>query len=104
MGSSPGIGFVAIRVFLRRTPPPPKNERISIAEPLRALRHRATRGSGLTAIFYNFGFFTPLAYTPFPPHLSVHELGYTFAGWGLMLAIFAVFAAPRIGRRCGSRR
>jgi nucleotide-binding universal stress UspA family protein len=59
------------------------------------------RGSGLTAIFYNFGFFTLLAYTPFPLHLSIHQLGYTFTGWGLLLAIFAVFAAPRIGRRYG---
>jgi MFS transporter, ACDE family, multidrug resistance protein len=49
------IGLVAIVMFLERTPPPPKSERISIAEPLLALRHRATRGSGLTAIFYNFG-------------------------------------------------
>jgi predicted MFS family arabinose efflux permease/nucleotide-binding universal stress UspA family protein len=98
------IGFVAIVMFLERTPPPPKHERVSIAEPLRALRHRATRGSGLTAIFYNFGFFTLLAYTPFPLHLSIHQLGYTFTGWGLLLAVFAVFAAPRIGRRYGDVR
>jgi predicted MFS family arabinose efflux permease len=64
------IGFVAIATFLERTPPPPRSERVSIVEPLRALRHRATRGSGLTAIFYNFGFFTLLAYTPFPLHMA----------------------------------
>jgi predicted MFS family arabinose efflux permease/nucleotide-binding universal stress UspA family protein len=98
------IGFVVIRVFQPRTPPPPKSERISILEPLRALRHRATRGSGLTAVFYNFGFFTLLAYTPFPLHLSIHDLGYTFTGWGLLLAIFAVFVAPRLGRRFGDVR
>ena len=98
------IGFVVIRLFQDPTPPAPKSERVSIAEPLRALRHRATRGSGLTAVFYNFGFFTLLAYTPFPLHLSIHELGYTFTGWGLLLAIFAVFAAPRLGRRFGDVR
>jgi MFS transporter, ACDE family, multidrug resistance protein len=98
------IGFAAIVMFLEHTPPPPKDERVSLAEPLRALRHRATRGSGLTAIFYNFGFFTLLAYTPFPLHLSIHHLGYTFTGWGLLLAVFAVFAAPRIGRRYGDVR
>jgi MFS transporter, ACDE family, multidrug resistance protein len=95
------IGFVAIVMFLEHTPLPPKHERLSIAQPLRALRHRATRGSGLAAIFYNFGFFTQLAYTPFPLHLSVHKLGYTFTAWGVLLAVFAVFAAPRIGRRYG---
>ena len=98
------IGFVAIAVFLERTPPPPRSERVSIVEPLRALRHRATRGSGLTAVFYNFGFFTLLAYTPFPLHLGIHQLGYTFAAWGLLLAIFAVFVAPAIGRRWGDVR
>jgi MFS family permease len=98
------IGFVVIRLFQERTPPPPKSERVSIAEPLRALRHRATRGSGLTAVFYNFGFFTLLAYTPFPLHLSIHDLGYTFTGWGLLLALFAVFVAPRLGRRYGDVR
>lgn len=98
------IAFLAINVFVRRTPPPPRSERVSIADPLRALRHRATRGSGLTAIFYNFGFFTLLAYTPFPLHMGIHQLGYTFTGWGLLLAIFAVFVAPRIGRRYGDIR
>ena len=98
------IGFVAIAVFLERTPPAPKRERVSVAEPLRALRHRSTRGSGLTAIFYNFGFFTLLAYTPFALHLSIHQLGYTFTCWGLLLAIFAVFVAPRVGRRYGDVR
>jgi MFS transporter, ACDE family, multidrug resistance protein len=78
------IGFVAIAKFLPRTPPPPRSERVSVLEPLRALRHRATRGSGLTAVFYNFGFFTLLAYAPFPLHLQVHQLGYTFTGWGLL--------------------
>jgi MFS transporter, ACDE family, multidrug resistance protein len=98
------IAFVAVRLFLDRTPPPPASERVSLLEPLRALRHRATRGSGLTAVFYNFGFFTLLAYTPFPLHLGVHELGYTFTGWGLMLATCAVFVAPRVGRRFGDLR
>jgi MFS transporter, ACDE family, multidrug resistance protein len=93
------IGFIAITIFLPRTPPPPREARISMLEPLRALRHRATRGSGLTALFYNFGFFTLLGYAPFPLHLGVHELGYTFTGWGLLLALFAVFVAPRLSRR-----
>jgi ACDE family multidrug resistance protein len=93
------IGFIAIVRFLPKTAPPPREARVSLLEPLRALRHRATRGSGLTAVFYNFGFFTLLGYAPFPLHLGVHELGYTFTGWGLMLALFAVFVAPRVSRR-----
>jgi MFS transporter, ACDE family, multidrug resistance protein len=98
------IAFVAISLFLPRTPAPPREQGVSVVEPLRALRHRATRGSGLTAAFYNFGFFTLLGYAPFPLHLGVHDLGYTFTGWGLLLAIFAVFVAPRLSRRYGDVR
>jgi MFS transporter, ACDE family, multidrug resistance protein len=98
------IGFISIAKFLPRTPPPPADERVSVLEPLRALRHRATRGSGLTAVFYNFGFFTLLGYAPFPLHLGIHDLGYTFTAWGLMLAVFAVFVAPRVSRRYGDVR
>jgi len=93
------IGFVATLVFLDRTPRLAR--RISVTEPLKALKHRATRGSGLTAVFYNFGFFTLLAYTPFPLGLGAHQLGYVFCGWGVLLAVFAVFVAPRISRRFG---
>ena len=93
------IGFVATAVLLDKTPAPAKSERTSVLEPLRALRHRAVRGSALTSALYNFGFFTLLAYTPFPLGLGAHELGYVFFGWGLMLAIFAVFVAPAISRR-----
>jgi MFS transporter, ACDE family, multidrug resistance protein len=96
------IGLVATAVFLDTTPAPAR--RISVLDPLRALRHRASRGSGLTAVFYNFGFFTLLAYTPFPLGLGAHELGYVFCGWGVMLAVFAVFVAPRLSRRFGDIR
>ena len=95
------IALIATAVFLDRTPAPPARERISVLDPLRALRHRATRGSGIVAIFYNFGFFTLLAYTPFPLGLGIHQLGYVFCAWGVMLAVFAVFVAPRVSRRFG---
>jgi MFS family permease len=98
------IALVATAIFLEKSPASPARERISVLDPLRALRHRSSRGSGLVAVFYNFGFFTLLAYTPFALGLGAHQLGYVFCGWGIMLAVFAVFAAPRISRRCGDVR
>ena len=98
------IAFVATAMLLDRTPAPPAEQRTSVLDPLRALRHREVRGSGLTAVFYNFGFFTLLAYTPFPLRLGAHELGYIFCGWGLTLAMFAVFVAPALSRRVGDVR
>jgi len=81
------IAFAAIAVLLDRTPAP--DHRVSLAAPIKALRHRGLLAAGVVALFYNFGFFTLLAYTPFPLHLGAHELGYVFFGWGLLVAIFS---------------
>jgi MFS transporter, ACDE family, multidrug resistance protein len=93
------VGFVAIVVLLEPLPKPAR--KVSLVDPLKALRHRGLLITGLVALFYNFGFFTLLAYTPFPLHMSAHELGFVFFGWGLLLAITSVFAAPAIKRRFG---
>lgn len=60
---------------------------------------------GLLAAFYNFGFFTILAYAPLVLDglgLDVHQLGYVFLGWGILLAITSVFMAPVLQRRFGT--
>jgi MFS transporter, ACDE family, multidrug resistance protein len=94
------IGFVAILVLL---PPIPSGEhKSSVLDPIRALGHRGLLTLGLTALCYNFGFFTMLAYTPFPLRLDAHGLGLVFFGWGVMLAITSVFLAPRIQARFGT--
>src|SRR6202034_1519204 len=80
---------------------PQPTRKTSITEPLRALKHRGLLVMSLTALCYNWGFFTLLAYTPFPMHLGIHELGYVFTGWGILVAIFAAFVAPRAQRRFG---
>ena len=94
------VGFIAIVVLLPRTAPPQR--RTSLADPIRALRHRGLLTMGLTALFYNFGFFTLLAFTPFPLGMAALGLGFVFFGWGLSLAITSVFAAPRLQRRFGT--
>ncbi len=94
------IGFVAVAILLDRTPKPPRHE--SLLEPIRALGHGGLRTMSITAVLYNFGFFTLLAYTPFPLHLGAHGLGYVFAGWGMLVAITSVFLAPRLSARFGT--
>jgi MFS family permease len=94
------IGFVAIIVLLDATPRPAR--KTSLLDPLKALRHREIRHTALIALFYNFGFFTLLAYTPFPLHMGAHQLGLVFFGWGLALAVTSVLLAPVVKHRFGT--
>ncbi|HXA31350.1 MAG TPA: MFS transporter [Acidimicrobiales bacterium] len=94
------ISLVATIAFVTNTPRPPRPT--SLLDPIRALRHRGLATMSATALFYNWGFFTLLAYTPFLMHLGIHQLGFVFTGWGVLVAIFAVFAAPRLQRRFGT--
>jgi len=96
------IGFIAVSVLLPTQPRP--THHISITAPIRALRHPGLLVTGLTALFYNYGFFTLLSWAPFPLGLSAHQLGLVFFGWGACLAITSVLVAPRLKARFGTVR
>jgi len=74
----------------------------TLADPFSALRHRGLLGVGITALLYNFGFFTLLAFTPFPLDMTAHQIGLIFFGWGVALAFTSVVVAPRLS--AGSAR
>ncbi|HTT53545.1 MAG TPA: MFS transporter [Streptosporangiaceae bacterium] len=93
------IALIATLVLVEKTPKPA--HRTSILDPLRALRHRGLLTMGLTALCYNWAFFTVLGYAPFPMNLGTDQLGYVFTCWGVLVAIFAIFVAPRLERRLG---
>jgi MFS family permease len=94
------IALVATIFFVPRLPKPPAPAPLSA--PIKALRHRGLLTMGVTALLYNWGFFTMLGYVPFPMHLSIYGLGAVFFGWGLLVALFSVFVAPRLQRRFGT--
>jgi MFS transporter, ACDE family, multidrug resistance protein len=93
------IGFLLITVMLGPIAKPAR--RVSLTDPLKALGHGGLRSMAIVAVLYNFGFFTILAYTPFPLGLSTHQLGIVYFGWGLLVAITSVFGAQRLERRFG---
>ncbi len=96
------IALIATVVLVEKTPKPPA--RTSLSAPLRALRHRGLLTMALTALCYNWGFFTVLGYAPFPMGLSPIKLGLVFTGWGILVALFAVFGAPALQGRLGIAR
>lgn len=90
-------------VFLVQPMPLPERK-TGLLEPLKALRHRGLLTLSLTALCYNWAFFTVLGYAPFPMHLSSIKLGLVFTGWGVLVALFSVFGAPRVQARLGIAR
>ncbi len=91
------VALVVTAFLLPATPPAARAT--TLADPFRALRHRGLLGVGVTALLYNFGFFTLLAFTPFPLDMGAHEIGLIFFGWGVALAFTSVLVAPRLQRR-----
>lgn len=94
------IGFVCIAVFLERQPLPA--QKVSFSDPIKALAHGGLATTSFSALFYNYAFFTVLAFVPFALRMSPHAVGLIFFGWGLMLAVFSVIVAPRLQARFSS--
>ncbi|MGQ4430834.1 MFS transporter [Streptomyces sp. SAS_260] len=94
------VALIATVLFV---PDLPKPARVtSPLAPLKALRHRGLLTMGVMALLYNWGFFTMLGYAPYPMELDAHRLGLVFTGWGLLVAAFSVFFAPRLQARFGT--
>ena len=96
------IALLATVVLLDPTPKPA--EPTPLSAPLKALRHRSLLTMSVTALLYNWGFFTMLGYAPYPMELSAIQLGFVFFGWGLLVALFSVVGAPRLQARFGTAR
>jgi ACDE family multidrug resistance protein len=94
------LAFLATTVFLPPTETPTR--KTSLTEPLKALRHPGLLTVAITALFYNMGFFTLLAFTPFPLNMSASQIGWIFFGWGVLLAFTSVVVAPRLETRVGT--
>lgn len=106
------LGFILLLVLLPRERQRP--EPIKVSATFRALGRPALLSLAVVALFYNFGFFTLLAYTPFPleaaapaagiEDFGASQLGLIFFAWGIGLALTSVFLAPVLTARFGRRK
>ncbi len=97
------VALVATVVLLPPTPLPARRQKLS--EPIKALRHRALATTSVVGLLYNWGFFTLLGYAPFLMRpITPQQLGLVFCGWGLLVAVFAVWGAPWLKARFGTAR
>ncbi|MEN2421689.1 MFS transporter [Streptomyces rimosus] len=96
------IGFIPITAFLKEQPRPAR--KTSVLDPIKALGHGGLASAAVSAFFYNYAFFTVLAFTPFVLDMSPYKSGGVFFAWGVLLAVFSVLVAPRVQERFGSLR
>jgi ACDE family multidrug resistance protein len=96
------IALVATVILVPPTPTPTEKSRLR--DPILALRHRNLAITSVTGLLYNWGFFTLLGYSPFLMDLNALQLGGVFFGWGILVALFAVFGAPMLKNRFGTAR
>ncbi|MBN0049257.1 MFS transporter [Streptomyces actuosus] len=94
------VGFACITAFLKEQPKPAR--RTSLLDPIKALSHGGLASAAASAFFYNYTFFTVLAFTPFVLNMTPYRSGAVFFAWGVLLAVFSVIAAPRLQARFGS--
>lgn len=103
-----GLGLLGIGLYLKQDPP--GRAARDFWAPFRALRRRDFLPILAAAFFYNYGYFTILAFTPFPLHEAAAlqgwnftpiHLGLVFFGWGILLALSSVVLAPLASRRFG---
>jgi ACDE family multidrug resistance protein len=94
--------FVALIVLLPRTPLPKR--KVRLRDPLLALGHKGLRTTAVSGLFYNYGFFTILAFTPFILGMDAYGIGGVFFGWGVAVAVFSVFVAPVLQNRFGATK
>ncbi len=94
--------FVALIALLPKTPLPER--KVRLRDPLLALGHKGLRTTAASGLFYNYGFFTILAFTPFILGMDAYGIGGVFFGWGVAVAVFSVFVAPVLQNRFGATR
>lgn len=97
------VGFIAILTLLRPSSDAARPTPTRLSAPFRALARPALGLLAAAAVFYNFGFFVLLAYTPFAlVPLGVGDaigLGLVFFGWGVAVAVTSVWVAPLLTKR-----
>lgn len=94
------VAFIGLVILLPETPRPARPT--AITAPFKALTHPGLLLVSITALLYNYGFFTLLAYAPFPLDMGTYEIGFIFFGWGVLLAVASVWFAPKLQRAFGT--
>ncbi|MEY9094715.1 MFS transporter [Paenibacillus sp. RC84] len=93
------IAFLLVLFMIQE----PEKKSVRKAAGFKELLHLATHKPFLrvagSSMFYYYGFFVVLAYSPLMLHMSAIQLGLVFFGWGLMLAYGSAKLAHNLEER-----
>jgi ACDE family multidrug resistance protein len=103
-GTAALMGIAFLSTFLTVPEPGRREERRRPGDVFRALADPGVRAVAVAGLFYSYGFFTVLAYSPLYLRLSAHALGAIFFLWGLLVAVTSVLVAPWLRARLGPIR
>ncbi|MCK8613828.1 MFS transporter [Gordonia sp. C13] len=97
------VGAVLCAIMLPSDGPRSERARVSIVDPLKALRNRTLTIAGIGSAFYTGALFTVIAWAPIAMGLRPIHAGLVFFGWGLLTAIAGVFVATPLARVVGEK-
>ena len=97
------IGAALCAFLLPTDGPSSERPRVTIIDPLKALRNRTLFVTSIGSAFYTAALFTVIAWAPIAMSLRPIYAGLIFFGWGLLTALAGVFIAPALADRIGQK-
>jgi len=93
------IAFILVLVFVKIPPKKNKNKPTGFKELKELFKNKKFLNISFAAMFYYYGFFVVLAYTPLILHFTPIQIGLVFFGWGLALAIGSILISTYLEKR-----
>ncbi|AQR78024.1 MFS transporter [Paenibacillus larvae] len=90
------LAFVLVMILVKEPERKAKRKVTGTKELFRLIKYRPFLKVALSSMFYYYGFFVILAYSPLVLHLSAIQLGFVFFGWGILLAAGSAVLAHRL--------
>ncbi|MED0679749.1 MFS transporter [Aneurinibacillus thermoaerophilus] len=93
------IAFILVCFFVKVPGQRPKRKTAGFKEMGHLFSYSPFLRGALAGMFYNYGFFTVLAYSPLVMNLPTIQLGLIFFGWGLCLAYGSAVLSHKLEKK-----
>ncbi|KOO46368.1 MFS transporter [Priestia koreensis] len=98
------LAFILVTVFVKQPQSAEKRKPATIKDMGQLFKYKPFLSGALSGMFYYYGFFTVLAYSPLVLPLSAYEIGFVFFAWGLCLAYGSAGLSHQLEKRFQPRQ